>query len=231
MKAVFAGLGVPNVIFSDGGPQYTSAEFKDFTKQWQIEHRVTSPRNPQSNGMAEQCVQTMKASLIKTLEEGEDVDLAPLTYKTTPLNHRLPLPAELLNSIKYKNLLPTCVVPTRLQESYRQIMDQGKQVHAQLYNKNTRVLPRLEQSQKVEVQLDPDKNIWTPTENIQYPTNKGRSYSLKTIHGGIYTRNRRFIKLDLTAAAELPEPKPESGPRMARPTRTIRKLDRLIESK
>ena len=44
----------------------------------------------------------MKASLIKTIEEGEDVDLALLTYKTTPLNHRLPSPAELLNSRKYK---------------------------------------------------------------------------------------------------------------------------------
>ena len=55
MKAVFAKLGVPNVIVSDTGPQYTSAEFKDFMKQWQIEHRVLSPRNPQSNGMAERC--------------------------------------------------------------------------------------------------------------------------------------------------------------------------------
>ena len=36
MKAVFTELGVPNVIVSDGGPQYTSVEFKDFTKQWQI---------------------------------------------------------------------------------------------------------------------------------------------------------------------------------------------------
>ena len=53
MKTVFAKLGVPNVIVSDGGPQYTSAEFKDFMKHWQIEHRVSSPRNPQSNGMAE----------------------------------------------------------------------------------------------------------------------------------------------------------------------------------
>ena len=53
MKAVFAELGVPNVIVSDGGPQYTSVEVKDFTKHWQIEHRVSSPRNPQSNGMAE----------------------------------------------------------------------------------------------------------------------------------------------------------------------------------
>ena len=102
MKAVFAELGVSNMIVSDGGPQYNSAEFKDFMRQWQIEHRVSSPRNPQSNGMAERYVQTMKASLIKTMEEGEDVDLALLTYKTTPLSHRLPLPAELLNSRKYK---------------------------------------------------------------------------------------------------------------------------------
>ena len=93
--------------------------------------------------MAEHCVQTMKALLNKTIEEGEDVDVALLTYKTTPLNHRLPLPAELLNSRKYKTLLPTCIVPTRLQESYGQIMDHGKQVQAQLYNKNTRVLQRL----------------------------------------------------------------------------------------
>ena len=93
--------------------------------------------------MAEHCVQTMKASLIKTIEEGEDMDLALLTYKTTPLNHRLSLPAELLNSRKYKTLIPTHILPTRLQESYRQIMDQGKQTQAQLYKKNTRVLPRL----------------------------------------------------------------------------------------
>ena len=76
--------------------------------------------------MAEQCVQTMKASLIKTTEEGEDMDLALLTYKTTPLSHRLLSPAELLNSRNYKTLLLTYIVPTRLQESYRQIMEQGK---------------------------------------------------------------------------------------------------------
>ena len=90
----------------------------------------------------------MKASLIKTIEKGEDMDLALLTYKTTPLNHRLPSQAELLNSRKYKTLLLTRIVPTRLQESYRQIMDQGKQIQAQLYNRSITVLSRLKQSQK-----------------------------------------------------------------------------------
>ena len=46
MKAVFAELGVPNMIVSDGGLQNTLQEFRDFTKQWQTEHRVSSPRNP-----------------------------------------------------------------------------------------------------------------------------------------------------------------------------------------
>ena len=109
-------------------------------------------------------------------------------------------------------------------------MDEGKQVQAQLYNKSTRVLPRLQQSQRVVVQLNPDKNILTPTEIIQCPANEGRSYCLRTIHSGVYTRNRRFIKPDLTEAV-LPEPRPETEPRMARPTRTIKKVDRLIESK
>ena len=172
----------------------------------------------------------MKALLIKTMEGGEGRDLALLTYKTTPLSHRLPPPAELLNSRKYKTLLPTCIVPTRLQENYGQIMDQGKQIQTQLYDRNARVLPRFKQSQKVVVQLDPDKNIWTRAEIIQCPTYNGRSYSLKTIHSGVYTRNRKFIKLDLTAA-EAPVPKPGSEPNISRPTRTIWKPDRLIKSK
>ena len=109
-------------------------------------------------------------------------------------------------------------------------MDQGKQVQAQLYSKNTRVLPRLQQSQKVVVQLDLNKNIWTPAEITQYPTNEDRPYSLRTIHGGVYTRNRRFIKPDLTEAV-LPEPRPETELKLVRPARTIKKPDRLIESK
>ena len=79
--------------------------------------------------MAERCVQTMKASLIKTMEEAEDMDLALLTYKTTPLSHELPSPAELLNSRKYKTLLPTCIVPTRLQQNYKSWTKEKKHRH------------------------------------------------------------------------------------------------------
>ena len=101
---------------------------------------------------------------------------------TALLSHSLSSPVELMNSRKYKTLLPTRIVPTRLQESYKQIMDKGKQVQAELYNKNTRVLPRLTQSQRVVIQLDPDWNIWTPAVILQCQTPTGRSYSLWTTH-------------------------------------------------
>ena len=78
--------------------QFTSQEFKNFIKDWQIDHRITSPTNAQSNGQAERFVQTIKNSLTKAMEGGEDLHLAILSYITTPLNHSLPSPAELLNS-------------------------------------------------------------------------------------------------------------------------------------
>ena len=180
--------------------------------------------------MAERCVQNMKASLLKAKEEGEVINLALLTYKITPLNHSLPSPVELFNSRKYKTLLPTQIVPTRLQESYRQIMEKGKQTQAQLYNKNTRVLLRLVQSQRVVVKLDLSQNIWAPAEIIQWPPPEGRSYSLMTIQGGVYPRNRRFVKPDATRL-DAPIPTVTNEQQATRPTRTIRKPDRLIESK
>ena len=109
-------------------------------------------------------------------------------------------------------------------------MDKEKQVQAEQYNRGTRMLPRLEQSQKVVVQLDPSRNVWTPVQIVHCPVREGRSYSLKTIHRGVYTR--RFIKPDLTEATP-PKPKPEQGPGLlpSRPTRAIKRPDTLIESK
>ena len=45
--------GVAETIDSDGGPQFTSDEFKAFLKNWGIRHRISSVDYPQSNGRAE----------------------------------------------------------------------------------------------------------------------------------------------------------------------------------
>ena len=53
LKDIFTEIGIPWCIVSDGGTQFTSQEFRDFTRTWGIQHKVTSPTNAQSNGQAE----------------------------------------------------------------------------------------------------------------------------------------------------------------------------------
>ena len=79
LKDIFTEIGIPRCIVSDGGTQFTSQEFQDFTKTWGIHHRVTSPTNAQSNGQTEHFVQTIKNSLTKAIEGGEDPHLAIVT--------------------------------------------------------------------------------------------------------------------------------------------------------
>ena len=66
-------------MVSDGSTQFTSQEFRDFTRTWGIQNTVTSPTNAQSNGQAEHFVQTIKNSLTKAIEGEEDPHLAILT--------------------------------------------------------------------------------------------------------------------------------------------------------
>ena len=59
-------FGIPEKIFSDGGPQFISKNFKDFCSRNFIESIPSSPNNPQSNGVAENAVKEMKKLIAST---------------------------------------------------------------------------------------------------------------------------------------------------------------------
>jgi len=81
IKSVFSCYGVPKVLRSDNGPCYSSDLFKEFAKEWGFIHRTSSPRYPESNGMAERAVGTIKTLWSKS----SDKDSALLAYRATPL--------------------------------------------------------------------------------------------------------------------------------------------------
>jgi len=56
----FCHTAIPDVVWSDGGPQFTSKHFSDFTTQLGFEHRTSSLHYPQSNGKIEATVKSMK---------------------------------------------------------------------------------------------------------------------------------------------------------------------------
>lgn len=84
----FATFGVPEVIVSDNGTQFSSHEFQAFCTSQGIHHIRTAPYHPQSNGLAERFVDTLKRSLRKIRSGGETLEEALYTflqvYRTTP---------------------------------------------------------------------------------------------------------------------------------------------------
>ena len=89
-------------VRSDNGPQYESAEFTHFTKEWGLKHTTSSPCFPQSNGEAEQAVETTESLLKKEKDPSKGL----LAYRSTPLACGYS-PSELLMGRKLRNTIPT----------------------------------------------------------------------------------------------------------------------------
>ncbi|PIK51510.1 hypothetical protein BSL78_11615 [Apostichopus japonicus] len=100
-KSVFSEYGIPEKLVSDNGSQYSSQSFKDFAKQWNFSHITSSPRYPQSNGFIERQVQIVKNTMVKAKQTNTDVYLALLCLRATPVDSKIPSPAELLLNRKY----------------------------------------------------------------------------------------------------------------------------------
>nr|XP_027212148.1 uncharacterized protein K02A2.6-like [Penaeus vannamei] len=84
----FREVGVPVRLRTDGGPPFTSEEFRRFTERWGVHHLVTSPHYPQSNGHAEAAVKSVKYLILKTAPDGnidcEAFDRGLLELRNTP---------------------------------------------------------------------------------------------------------------------------------------------------
>ena len=56
---------IPEMLVSDNGTPFTSAEFQEFVNRNAIDHVQTSPYHPASNGLTKRAIQTFKSSMKK----------------------------------------------------------------------------------------------------------------------------------------------------------------------
>ena len=77
LKSLCARYGIPEVLMSDNMP-FNSRSFCDFANDWNFDLVWSSPRYPQSNGMVERSVQTVKMLLKKAKSEAKDPYIALL---------------------------------------------------------------------------------------------------------------------------------------------------------
>ena len=101
LKSIFSRHGIPEIFFSDNGPQFSSRQFTDFSLAYGFKHVTSSPKFAQSNGEAERHVQTVK----RLLKKAQDPYLALLAYRATPLSNGYS-PAQLLMGRRLRTPVP-----------------------------------------------------------------------------------------------------------------------------
>ena len=84
LKSFFSCHGSPEEVISDNGPPFLSADFANFAKEWDFKHNPSRPKYPQSNGLVERTVQTIKSLLDKAKSDKQCPYLAILEHRNTP---------------------------------------------------------------------------------------------------------------------------------------------------
>ena len=191
-KMLFTENRIPETLLCDNGTQFTSAEFQQLAKQYSFEVVTSSPHYPHGHGFVERQVQTVKKTILKCRETREDIDLALLALRTTPLSSNIPSPAELLNGRTLKSTLPRKIHPPRNQEDFRNWLKTRQDNQSQYYNRHTKELPELHKDQAIYVQ-DPVRKTWNSTKVISQG-DKPRSYIVETETGAQLRRNRIHLR-------------------------------------
>ena len=110
----FSRFGVPAVITTDQGPQFTSTAWSSAMSMFGIRHVKTTPYHPQSNGMVERFHRSLKNALRargSTVSWKQDLPLIMLSLRSTPRDDNGISPAEMV----YGSVLalPSAFVDTR----------------------------------------------------------------------------------------------------------------------
>ena len=104
-------FGIPEIISTDGGPEFHSNEVQEILNDFGIRHRVSSAYNPHSNSRAEIGVKSMKRLLRDNIDVDGALDSsrfinAMLTYKNTPCRDMGMSPAEIVLGRNVSDFFP-----------------------------------------------------------------------------------------------------------------------------
>ena len=186
-KSIFARHGIPRVVISDNGPQYSSKEFQEFAKKWEFQHITSSPYHPEANGKAERTVQTIKSLMKKASRDEEDPYLALMNFRACPGPDGSPAPATMLMNRKLRTRLPRLKQETlHLKKSVLEKQQKQKQY----YDVKTKSLRPLAEGSTVRIQRG---KSWNSMAQVTKKADTPRSYILQDETGRLLRRNRRDL--------------------------------------
>jgi len=197
MKTIFARHGIPLTVVADNMP-FSSKALRKFSQEWHFTITTSSPHFPQSNGLAERYVQTMKQILKKAKVSDTDVDLALLEFRNTAITGMSASPAQLLMGRNLRSSLP--MLPSQLTPPNSSTVREKLQIRQskQKYNfdKTSKALPPLKPNDRVRYKCG---SKWKPAVVVAKHVSP-RSYVVKNTNGTLLRRNRRHLKKTLESA-------------------------------
>ena len=179
LKSQFARHGIPEVVVSDNGPQFSSEKFQTFARKWEFDHITSSPTYPQSNGKAESAVKTAKHILIKAKADNRDPYLALLDYRNSPTQGSATSPVQKLMSRRTRTRLPTAakLLKPEVPQAVEQEIKQKQTKQQRYYNQGAKNLKPLNIGDHVRIQPVGHDKRWKPatvTKKLNY-----RSYEVR----------------------------------------------------
>ena len=240
LRKIFIQTAIPEVIWSDGGPQFTAQAFKAFLKRWGVKHMTSLPEFAQSNGRAEASVKNVKKMLRGATCQGKvDQDAfleALLLYKNTPL-HDGRIPSVLIFGAPIKDTLPAHRrnFSKEWQKEAAEIESAAADVAQKVewrYNQQARSLRCLRIGQPVAIYNHANKS-WD-RQGLVIECMRNREYLIKLPSGRVLRRNRRLLRPRETSSLKttLTEDETMATPEVRRVLRnrdTIKPPKRLIE--
>ena len=212
LKAIFSRHGIPEVVRSDNGPQYSSQEFAKFSKLYSFKHITSSPLYPQSNGQAERTVQTVK----KILRQSEDIYKGLLVYRSTPLPWCKLSPAELSMGRRLRTQLPLTDRQLIPQWSY---LSEFRKLNKKFKKKQERDYNRQHRARELP-SLPDESEVWVTSNNHPIPgrvvtsADTPRSYLVETPSGQLRRNQQHLNIVPERSTNALPESIPVERPRV-----------------
>ena len=200
LRHLFSLMGVPAVLRSDGGPQFTAAKTRRFLDKWEVKHQRSSPGHPQSNGHAEAAVKAVKKLVIAASQGGtlddEQLDRGLLELRNTPradgrspAQHLFGHPVRTPLPVHHRAFAPQW---QRLADECDARAHELQHAAQQRHDRDTRPLSRLNIGCRVDIQ-DTVSGRWDRT-GVVVAIGARRSYSVKLPSGRLLWRNRRFLR-------------------------------------
>ena len=201
LKVHFARFGIPEVLVSDNGPQFSAREFSEFARMWQFTHETISPGNSQSNGAAERAVGIIKQIWRRCSASEDDEWLGLMNVRNTPSEGLATSPAERLLGHRCRTQVPERLPNQTSAEAQKKTSMRTRSVAPM------RDLPKLQPGDGVRIQPYDGSKRWKPGRvNRQLSS---RAYEVE-VEGRHLRRNRRMLRFHPTSVPG-PRLRPTSG--------------------